>query len=768
MKQFLRILTYAKPYWIKLGLGFVLILIVGQAQILMPLVQKFVIDDIGLLQAKESLVSINLTFTDDLANSEGAAISEALRSELAGQRLLLSPNTTVSTKEQGREWRIADQENNQQYIIRQYRFKISGKAAREVGLLHQVILPPERGGDSLNGSERPQPVSNDLLNSFKEQGVLLSPTATVSVAEAGRKWVVADGEKHHVILKTAGVILKTAGALHVYEGVLRVYPAQITHRFFGRDFSYSSLGWLVVVLCVIIGLYATFTILSYIRTYVMTWASSRILFDMRNQVFAHMQKLSMRFYDVQGTGQILSRVREDVSALRSLVTETSINIISDTVMLIFILVIMFKWHWKLTLLSLLVLPLMVGNYFFFIDRMRPIWRIWRHKWADISTALYETVAGAQVVKAFNREHYQERKLFHDMRQTLQWQIDIAKNRTAMSMLSVFFRRGGSAMVLCYGGYLVLQGEFTIGKMVAFYYFLDRLYSPLMQLININTTIQEAMVSAERVFGMLDSEPMVAEAPDAVELPPIRGHVKFENVSFSYEPENPVLHNINLDVKPDMMVAFVGPSGCGKSTIANLIARFYDVTDGAITIDEHDIREVKIKSLRNQLGIVLQDNFLFQGSIAENIRFGRLNATDEEVVNAAFAANAHQFIVEQLPEGYETEVGERGMRLSGGQKQRIAIARTILRNPRILILDEATSALDSESEEQIQSALDRLMKERTSFVIAHRLSTILKADMIVVLNDGRIVETGTHEQLLDADGKYAEMYRIQFKAKSHLI
>lgn len=745
MKQFLRILTYAKPYWFRLGLGFILILIVGQSALFMPLMQPFVIDHI-LSHAQESLLEIDLSFSDDLNNSAGGELSEASRSDLAAEGLLLSPNTKVSVNKPGREWQVADKENNQPYIIRRNQFKISDKAAHEAGL-----------DDSFNASEIPQLVSNGLRNLFKEQGVLLAPTATVSVAEAGRGWIIADGEKQHEILKKDG-------KLYAYEGELMIYPAQITHRFFGRDFTYSFFGWLGVILCVIIGFFAVLTVLSYIRTYVMTWASSRILFDMRNQVFAHMQKLSMRFYDVQGTGQILSRVREDVSALRSVVTDTSINIITDAVMIVFILAFMFNWHWKLTVLSLLVLPLMVGNYFFFIKRMRPIWRIWRHKWADISTSLYETVAGAQVVKAFNREHHQERKLFHNMRQTLQWQIDIAKNRTAMSMLSIFFRRGGSAVVLCYGGYLVLQGELTIGKMMGFYLFLERLYTPIMTLININTTIQEAMVSAERVFGMLDSEPMVAEAPDAIEMPPIRGHVKFDNVSFSYEPENPVLHNITLDVKPDMMVALVGPSGCGKSTIANLIARFYDVTDGAITIDEHDIREVKIKSLRNQLGIVLQDNFLFQGSIADNIRFGRLNATDEEVVNAAFAANAHQFIVEQLPEGYETEVGERGLRLSGGQKQRIAIARTILRDPRILILDEATSALDSESEEQIQQALDRLMKGRTSFVIAHRLSTILKADMIVVIDEGRIVEVGTHEQLLDADGKYAEMYRTQFKSE----
>ncbi|MCH8295903.1 ABC transporter ATP-binding protein [Candidatus Poribacteria bacterium] len=570
-----------------------------------------------------------------------------------------------------------------------------------------------------------------------------------------------------LIVGQSGLFMPLVQKFVIDDIIFNAKEPEITRRFLGflgPEYTFTPVEWLVVILGAIITFYAVFAILSYIRTYVMTWVSQRILFDMRNSVFSHMQKMSMRFYDVQGTGQILSRVREDVSSLSSLATSTSIDIITDTVMLIVMLFIMFTWNWKLTLISLMVIPLMVGNYFFFVNRMRPIWRIWRHKWADISTALYESVAGAKVVKAFHREHHQERKLFHSMRQTLKWQIDIAKNRTAMERISVFFRRTGSSVVLCYGGYLVLEGEFTVGMMVAFYQYLDRLYGPIMQLININATIQEAMVSAERVFGLLDSEPTVAEAPDAVDLPAIRGHVKFEEVSFSYEPENPVLHKITFEAKPDMMVALVGPSGCGKSTIANLIARFYDPTDGAITIDGYDLREVKIKSLRKQMGIVLQDNFLFQGSIAENIRFGRLNATDEEVVQASLAANAHKFIVEQLPQGYETEVGERGMRLSGGQKQRIAIARTILRNPRILILDEATSALDSESEALIQEALDRMMKGRTSFVIAHRLSTILKADVILVIEEGKIVETGTHEQLLDADGKYAEMYNKQFKIK----
>lgn len=567
-----------------------------------------------------------------------------------------------------------------------------------------------------------------------------------------------------LLIAQSGLFMPLVQKFVIDDVLYHAKEPEITRTFFGHELTFTPFGWLTIVLFTIIIFHVVLGLLSYVRSYVMTWVSQRLLFDMRNHTFSHLQMLSMRFYDTQGTGQILSRVTGDVNSLSALITDTSIQIITDAMMFITMLVIMLKWHWKLTLLSLVVLPLVAGNYLYFIGKMRTLWRHLRNKWADISTGLYETVAGAKVVKAFHREHHQERKVFHSMRQTLQWELKLAKHRTGMSSIAGTLQAIGTGLVLWYGGYLVVKDAFTVGTMVAFYQFLGRLYGPMMNLINVNATIEQARVSAERVFGLLDSQPTVEEAPDAVELPPIRGHVKFDNLSFSYDPEKPVLHNIAFEAKPDMMVALVGPSGCGKSTIANLIARFYDPTEGAILIDDYDLRKVTLASLRKQMGIVLQDNFLFQGTIAENIRFGDLNATDEEVVQAAIAANAHQFIVEQLPEGYQTEVGERGMRLSGGQKQRISIARTILRNPRILVLDEATSALDSESESQIQEALDRLMKGKTTFVIAHRLSTVMKANMIVVMKEGRIVESGTHEQLVEAGEMYAEMYRKQFKIK----
>ena len=794
MNYFLRLLRYARPYVFRLSLVFILILLLGQAGLFMPLMQKFIIDRI-LLRSRDPLATMDLIYQNDLDTSR--RLSDEILRHLETEGISLSRDTTVSIEKTGRRWKLVDEETGEEYAVERNEFKMKSKlsgvpeawhkqfneinvplssdatispAANSNGWVitdndeHYTLLP---SGDKLIVYERDLKtpagtvafiVPDEWRQQLKDHGVLLSPRAAIAASEDSDSWTISDNEKRHTALRHEK-------ELEIHEGELKIYAGTITFTFFGTRYTRTPLGWLTVSMITIVTFFAVLSILRYLQTYSMTWVSQRILFDLRNHVFSHLQSLSMRFYDLKGTGQILSRVREDVAALRSLVTTTSIDIITDIVTVIVMLVIMFSWHWKLTLLSLVVMPLIIGNYFFFVRRLRPIWRQWRDKWADISTGLYEAVAGAKVVKAFGRERHHELKLFRDMRTTFEWEIKATRDRTAMQRIAMFLRTLGRGIVLSYGGYLVVRGDFTVGSMIAFVTFLERLQKPIMSLININATIQEAMVSTERVFGLLDSEPTVEEPEDAIAIPEIRGHVKFEDVEFSYEPENPVLHDINLEAQPGMMIALVGPSGCGKTTVANLIARFYDPTSGAILIDGFNLQDVTIKSLRNQLGIVLQENFLFDGSVAENIRFGRPNATDEEVVTAALAANAHQFIVEQLPEGYETKVGERGLRLSGGQKQRISIARTILRDPRILILDEATSSLDTQSEEQIQQALDRLMKARTSFVIAHRLSTVLKADMIVVMNEGRIVETGTHEQLMEIDGMYADMYNKQFKTKS---
>jgi subfamily B ATP-binding cassette protein MsbA len=341
-------------------------------------------------------------------------------------------------------------------------------------------------------------------------------------------------------------------------------------------------------------------------------------------------------------------------------------------------------------------------------------------------------------------------------------VRLARVGTLMGSLAGLVSAAGTAVILWYGGSEVIRGRLTLQQLIVFNSYLGFLYWPIVALSTTSQVIQRALISADRVFDILDARSTVQEAPDAVPLPTVKGHVVFDHVSFSYEPEKQILTDINVEVQPGMVVALVGPSGSGKTTVANLIPRFYDPTEGSITIDGHDLRKVTLKSLRNQIGIVLQETFLFSGTIKDNLRYGRMDATDKEVVEAAMMANAHDFIVEELPEGYETEVGERGLRLSGGQKQRIAIARAILRDPRILILDEATSSLDSEAEAQIQEALERLMRTRTTFVIAHRLSTVMAADVIMVLEEGKLIEKGTHDELVALNGLYGRLYRKQFK------
>ncbi|MEO2006138.1 MAG: ABC transporter ATP-binding protein, partial [Candidatus Poribacteria bacterium] len=504
------------------------------------------------------------------------------------------------------------------------------------------------------------------------------------------------------------------------------------------------------------------------RTWVMTWTSNRVVFDMRNEVFSHLQELSMRFFDTQGTGQIMSRITGDVSQLSGMITGTTINVVRDAVMMIWMLAILFYYDWFLTLLALSIVPPYVLINRFFVKKMKRTWRLLRHKWGEIYGGLYEAVAGAKVVKAFGQEKHEEKKAFSSMRQTYHYQIRANTLSTAMRSILGLIQQVGVGLVLWWGGRFVLRDAsiadgFTLGAMMLFQNYLARMYAPVMNLVNVNTTIASSLVSAERVFGVLDSQPTVEEKEDAIAIPKIVGAVAFEDVHFSYDPEKPVLRGIDFRAEPDTMVALVGPSGCGKTTVINLLARFYDPEEGRITIDGHDLTDVKIKSLRAQIGVVLQENILFRGSVAENVRYGRPTATDQEVVQAAIDANAHKFIAEDLSEGYETDVGERGGRLSGGQRQRISIARTILRNPRLLILDEATAALDTESEHAIQQALERLMKGRTTFVIAHRLSTVMAADAIIVMKEGRIEEMGPHAELLEReDGMYAEMFRKQFR------
>jgi subfamily B ATP-binding cassette protein MsbA len=524
----------------------------------------------------------------------------------------------------------------------------------------------------------------------------------------------------------------------------------------------GNLEWLTLVLAGILILYIIMGFLSFVRTYLMSLVGQRLLFDIRNQVFLRLQELPMQFYETRGSGQIMARITGDVDVMGSMITSGSIDLLTNIFMVAFIVVYLLAKHWKLALVAFIALPLFAANYHIFIRFIQEVWRALRDKWSEMYGELYESIAGARVVKAFAREKYESRMFFRGMRETYGHSVRLARVGTLMGSLANLVSAAGTAVILWYGGSEVIRGHLSTKDLIVFYSYLGYLYGPIVALSSTNEVIQRALISADRVFDIVDARSTVQEARDAAPLPPVKGHVVFDHVSFSYEPEKQVLNDINLEVQPGMVVALVGPSGSGKTTVANLIPRFYDPTEGRILIDDRDLRKVTLKSLRNQIGIVLQETFLFSGTIKDNLRYGRMDATDEEIVEAAMMANAHDFIVQELPEGYESEVGERGLRLSGGQRQRIAIARAILRDPRILILDEATSSLDSEAEAQIQEALERLMRSRTTFVIAHRLSTVMAADMITVLEEGKLIEMGTHDELVALNGLYGRLYRKQFK------
>lgn len=536
----------------------------------------------------------------------------------------------------------------------------------------------------------------------------------------------------------------------------------VTVRMLGFTITRSSHEWLIMLFFGIVALYIFRGALSYGTSYLMSWIGQRVLFDIRNNVFSKLQELPMRFYEMRGPGQIFSRITGDVDQMGSMVTGQSIDLFTQMVMLVFIVAILLTAHWKLGLLALSVLPLYALNYKLFIKAIRSFYRALRGRWSQIYGEIYESIAGAKVVKAFSQEKHQERTFFKGMRETYGYSIQLTRISTAMSSISQFISSMGTALILLYGGLLVLNREVTPGTLVQFYSYLGMLYSPIVSLITMNETLQRTFISADRVFDILDAKSTVQESPRAYPMPPIEGHVVLDEVHFSYDPEKQVLHDINLQAEPGQIVALVGPSGSGKTTVANLIPRFYDPTKGRVMIDGHDLRDVTLKSLRAQMGMVLQESFLFSGTIRDNLRYGNPSATDQQIVEAAIAANAHKFIVEEMSEGYDSEVGDRGMRLSGGQRQRISIARAILRDPRVLILDEATSSLDSEAEGLIQEALERLMQGRTTFVIAHRLSTIMKSDLIVVVEEGKVVEQGNHHDLVAMDGLYARLYRKQFK------
>lgn len=502
----------------------------------------------------------------------------------------------------------------------------------------------------------------------------------------------------------------------------------------------------------------------YGQTYLVSYIGQHVIIDVREVLYRKFQRLQLAYYEKRQTGNIMSYITNDVAALQTALVDSLIDMVTEGSVLLGSIAMMFYLDWKLSLLTFVTMPIIAKAMNIFGRKLKSSGTVIQERTADITSFLQESISAVRIVKSFVREAYEIERFREQNYLNFKAQM---KNVQLMSLLTPtveFISAIGVTFIIWFGGYEVVNGVLTPGALIAFLTYAVNLANPVKRLSRVYGTVQRAMAAADRVFEVLDLDEKIKDKEDAVELPRIEGRVTFDKVSFAYKKDHPALREVSLEAHPGEMVAIVGPSGAGKSTIANLIPRFYDVTAGAIRIDGVDIRDVRLDSLREQIGIVPQETMLFSGTVAFNIRYGRLDATEEEIVAAAKAANAHEFIM-GLPEGYDTKIGERGSSLSGGQRQRISIARAILKNPRVLILDEATSALDTESEKVVQAALDKLMLGRTSFVIAHRLSTILQADSIIVLEDGQVKERGTHEDLLAQGGLYKNLYDIQFNKKN---
>ncbi|MFB3897648.1 MAG: ABC transporter ATP-binding protein [bacterium] len=511
-------------------------------------------------------------------------------------------------------------------------------------------------------------------------------------------------------------------------------------------------GWLLIAA-------ALKGIFSYIQEYLSEYVSARTIYNIRTDLYEHLQGLSLRYFSKSSTGEMMSKLTYDVDLTGNIVIAVYGYAIKETLIIIGLLIYLFVAQWQLALISLVLFPIGYYPIVRFGKKMRKRSAVLQQIRAEVNVVMQETISGVRVVKAFGMENYEADRFSQKAKQLFSQTMKVIRITASASPVMEFLGAVGIVITFWLGAYFVLRGQLTVGTFASFLVALGLFYQPVKRLTEANNMLQRGLPGAQRVFEIIDTPSDIQEMPNATVLPRMQQQISFQKVSFAYN-QNPVLQNINLTVKKNELVAIVGPSGVGKTTLVNLIPRFYDTTDGRIEIDGHNVKSVTIKSLRDQMGIVTQETILFDDTIFNNIAYGHKEFDQQKVIVAAKLAHADEFI-QRLPKGYETKIGERGVTLSGGERQRVALARAILKDPAILILDEATSALDTESERLVQEALDELMRNRTTFIIAHRLSTVIRADTIVVLDQGGIVEKGTHTELMQLNGMYAYLYRCQF-------
>jgi ATP-binding cassette, subfamily B, multidrug efflux pump len=547
-----------------------------------------------------------------------------------------------------------------------------------------------------------------------------------------------------------------------------LYAPQLLRQLIDDGISASNMQRILTVSALLVGLAILRGVFNFLQAYLSEATSQGIAYELRNAIFEKLQKLSFSYHDHSQTGKLMTRMTSDVEMVRMFAGSGLIQMVSALILLIGTVVILFSMNVILTLIFMAMLPGIGVVFFILIRQVMPLSHLVQQKLGNLNTVLQENLAGIRVVKAFAREDFEHDRFSTSNDELLNENIKLIRVFTNFFPLIFLIANLGTVGVVWVGGLQVIGATLTLGELVAFLGYQGFFLMPIFMLGFIGSSLSRAEASAQRIFEVVDALSEVQDKPGALELPAVQGHVKFEDVAFGYAgSDQPVVSELTFEVQPNQTVAILGKTGAGKSSIINLIPRFYDVSSGCVLIDGHDVRDVTLQSLRAQIGIVLQETTLFTGTIRDNIAYGRTGATQEEVENAARIAQAHEFIVEQ-PQGYDTVIGERGVGLSGGQKQRIAIARTLLLDPRILILDDSTSSVDAETEYKIQQALEELRQGRTSFVIAQRISTVRKADLILLLDQGRLAAIGTHKSLLETSELYTEILETQFGDRAELV